>query len=157
VHDWAVTEAQGTVVVLPGVPNMDGLVVDDGRVPYPDTTPDFVKILRRHGLTVTFSEPREDRRYVTHKAFELWLPIVNFVFDALLALEAGILAELLKDYLYGEPDDGGGDAQAPEPGILHIDWRVSRSDGTAEEFKANGSPAAVLEAVGEFEKHLRDG
>ena len=151
------TERELDVAVLPGVPSMDQIVVDDGRVPYPDTTPDFVKILRIRGLSATFSDARQDRRYVTHKAFEVWLPILQFGLEVVLALDAGILADLLKDYLHGVPEESDTEARVNEPRVLHVDWRVSRSDGSTEEFKADGSPDAVLKAIDDFEKHLRDG
>jgi hypothetical protein len=39
---------------------MDGRTIDDGRVPYPEGTQDFVKIVRHFGYDVVFTEPRED-------------------------------------------------------------------------------------------------
>ncbi len=98
------------VTVLPGVPNMARLTVDDGVVPFPDTTVDFVKILRERGIVVEYAVPREDRRYVGHKAYELWLPILEFSMDVLAGLEAGILVELVKTYL----DPPSGSAPTPD-------------------------------------------
>jgi hypothetical protein len=155
-NDGRMPDQQCVVTVLPGVPGMERLRVDDDRTPYPDSTQDFVKVLREHRLEATFLDDREDRRYVTHKAFELWLPILQFSIDAFLALQAGILGDLLKAYLFGGSDrEGGEDASAPA--ILHVDWRVKSSSGDTQRIVADGSPKAVLEALDRFERGLREG
>ena len=169
-----------SVAVLPGVPNMGGLTVDDGIVPFPDTTVDFVKILRAHGLNVEFTVAREDRRYVGHKAFELWLPILEFSRDVFIAIGGGLLVEAIKTYLeprtaqtdalgledsagdtppatperedasYAPPDDGAA------PAILHIEWHVTKPGGQRDSFVANGSAPDVFRALEEFEQRVRD-
>jgi hypothetical protein len=50
-----------SVTILSGVPGMPGLRIDDG-MPYPETTVDFVKILRNQGVEVDYETPREQRR-----------------------------------------------------------------------------------------------
>lgn len=134
---------------------MNGLRVDD-RVPYPDSTQDFVKILRQRGLEAAFGDDRGDRRYVTHKAFELWLPIIEFALEVLVALEAGVLADLLKDYLF-EGKAGEESDEPSGPAIVHVDWRVTSSSGDERRIVADGSAGAVLEALDRFEREVREG
>jgi hypothetical protein len=43
-----------------------------------------------------------------------------------------------------------------EHAIIHIDWRVSFSDGHEERFVADGDAAEVRQALIEFESHVRD-
>ena len=149
------SDQQRVVAVLPGVPGMDGLSVD-GRTPYPDSTQDFVKVLRERGLEAQFQDGRDERRYVTHKAYEAWLPVVQFGFDVLVAFQAGILADLLKDYLFGGVEGDGGDDR-PGPAILHVDWRVTSSSGDERRIVADGDSEAVLEALEKFEREVREG
>lgn len=149
------SDLQRVVTVLPGVPDMEGLSVD-GQTPYPDSTQDFVKVLREHGLQAEFRDGRSERRYVTHKAYEAWLPIVQFGFDVLMAFQAGILADLLKDYLFGGSGADDGDERTG-PAILHVDWRVTSSSGDERRIVANGRPEAVLEALDKFDREVREG
>jgi hypothetical protein len=136
-----------SVTILPGVPGMPELRVDDG-VPYPESTVDFVKVLRHQGVEVEYDVPRDQRRYVGHKAYELWLPIVLVAREVLVALEAGILVEWLKSYL---PAD-----QAKNPTLLHVDWRVRDESGTENRFRADGAAPDVLDALDVFERGIRD-
>lgn len=167
-----------SVAVLPGVPNMRGLTVDDGIVPFPDTTVDFVKVLRARGLKVEFTVARDDRRYVGHKAFELWLPILEFSRDLFIAIGGGLLVEAIKTYLdprteqtdTPELQESEGDTQPatsepenrsfapPEgatPAILHIEWHVTKPGGQRDTFVANGSAPDVFRALEEFEQRVR--
>lgn len=155
-----------SVTVLPGVPGMAGFTVDEGVVPFPDTTTDFVKVLQEHGVTVKFALPQEQRVYVGHKALEVWLPVLEFTRDLLTGIGAGLLVESLKAFL--EPNSAAGPMspveQLPEntelttaaTSILHVEWHVSTPDGQCETFKADGSVTDVLDSVGKFEQHLRD-
>jgi len=156
------------VTVVPGVPNMAGLTVDQGVVPFPDSTSDFVKLLREREIPVDFLVPREQRVYVGHKALELWLPILEFSRDLLISVESGLLVELLKSYLNPAGDRRPIDdieetreaaTAAPEPSrsaILHVEWHVSRPDGERQTFVANGSESSVLDALSRFEDHVRN-
>jgi hypothetical protein len=166
------SEASRYVTILPGVPGMEGLLIDDDRVPYPDSTPDVAKILKELGFEVRFTEARESRRYAGHKAFELWVPILQFTIEVLVAVEAGILLMILDEFLPGErrqntrldaPNSELVDAPAEvqhDPGseraFLHIDWRVSFPDGQEEGFVANGDATDVRRALRGFEDHVRD-
>lgn len=147
---------------------MESLRVDDERVPYPDSTHDVVKLLREFGFAVEFIEPADDRRYVGHKAFELWMPVLAFTVDVLSNFSAGILVELVKAYIepyYGETPDkaqeleSGNEVEEAQvvggTGILHVDWRVTTANGHEEQFVANGSADEVLKSLGRFEKHVR--
>lgn len=158
--------AAASVTVLAGVPNMAGLTVDDGVTPFPDTTTDFVKVLREHGVEVEYAVPRERRRYVGHKAFELWLPILECSRDVFLAVGSGLLVESIKDYLAPRTRDSDAAAvdradedSPPEsrpPAILHVEFHVQTHDGNRESFMANGAAPDVFRALEEFEEHLRD-
>lgn len=73
----------------------------------------------------------------------------------LLALQAGVLADLLKDYLFGATN-GEDNSDAPEPAVLHVDWRVTSSSGDVRRIVADGNAEAVLEALDKFERDIRD-
>lgn len=154
------------VTILPGVPGMAGLTVDDGRIPYPDTTTDFVKVLGGLGVQAAFIEPKAERRYVGHKAWEIWLPILQVTIEVLVATEAGLLVEIIKSYLVTDepPQDGtesadqlneAQDLDRAAP-LLHVDWRVTMQDGREERFVANGHAEEVQDALETFEQHVRD-
>jgi hypothetical protein len=136
------------VTVLPGVPGMPNLVADGGRVPYPDSTVDFVKILKELGVDVVFTEVKEERRYAGHKAAEHWLPILETSRDLLLGMSGGLFVEVIKSYL---------GADASDESVLHVDWRVKHADGREERFVADGASQDVLEALSEFERRNREG
>lgn len=160
------------VTILPGVPGMEGLTVDDDRMPYPDSTSDVAKILMELGLEVRFTEARELRRYVGHKALELWAPILQFTIEVLVAVEAGILLMILDEFLPGERRENTRLAasnselvDAPievrddpdsEHAFIHVDWRVSFPDGQEERFVVSGHAADVRRALSKFEDHVRD-
>lgn len=124
---------------------MNDFVVDGDKAPYPDSTPDFVKVLREAGFEAEFAESREDRRYVGHKAADVWLPILTFAGAVFSGAAGTLLAELIKGYL-GDTKDA----------LLHIDWRVQGQDGREERFRADGKAADVLQAADEFEQRLRN-
>jgi hypothetical protein len=156
------TDPTRQVTVMPGVPNMPGLTLDGGVVPFPDTTTDFVKVLQERGITAKFAVPRESRRYVGHKAFEVWLPILEFTRDVLIGLEAGLLVELIKTYLAPRATrsdatelDQGAAPEVAKPAILRVEWHVARPDGGRESFVANGSAGHVIEALTQFERRIR--
>lgn len=145
---------------------MEGLTVDNARVPYPDSTPDFVKVVSSLGLQVEFTEPKSERLYVGHKAAELWLPILEVTISVLVAFEAGLLVEIVKTFAgtdtskpgalegTGAPDQSESEEDAGP--LLHVDWRVRMADGREERFVANGDEESVSKALGEFERHVRD-
>lgn len=151
---------------------MEGLRVDEDRVPYPVCTPDIAKILKELGFECRFTEARESRRYVGYRALELWIPILQFTYEVLVEVEAGILVMILDKFLGEErllntrldapnselvdaptevqQDSGSGRA------FLHIDWRVSFPDGQEERFVAEGDASDVCRALRRFERHVRD-
>lgn len=147
---------------------MAGLTVDDGVVPFPDSTSDFVKLVLERGISVNYSVPRDQRIYVGHKAFELWLPILEFTRDLLIGIEGGLLVELLKSYLHPADDrrpaeiaeiktkDAAADPKASAPAILHVEWHVIRPDGERQTFIANGGESSVFDALARFEDHVRN-
>ncbi|MDT0212571.1 hypothetical protein Q9R29_01615 [Rothia sp. ARF10] len=151
---------------------MEGLTVDDEHVPYPESTPDFVKSARLLGLEVHFTEHRETRRYVGFKALEDWLPVLEVTRDLLVGVEGGLLVELLKVFLdrgatdveprldtapLEAPDDGAPtESRPPTPRtLLHVDWRVTDGERQSR-FRADGDAESVLRALAEFERNLRD-
>jgi len=121
--------------------------VDDDLTPYPDSTIDFVKVIRERGLDVRYELAPEDRRYAGHKAAEHWLPILEIARDVLIGIEAGLLVELIKGY-FGDDE--------PDKELLHVDWRVTHEDGSEERFIADGHGDEVIEALDAFERRLRD-
>lgn len=160
------TQRATDVTVLPGVPNMPRLKIDSGVAPFPNTTTDFVKILREHGISVEYSVPKDQRSYVALKAFELWLPILEFTQGMLTAVGSGILVELLKSYVHpnhsahpegvhqiGQNDDVT--SEETTPAILHVEWHVAKPEGERQTFVANGHMPEVLEALEKFEKNVR--
>lgn len=132
---------------MAGVPGMPDLRVDGNRVPYPDSTTDFVKVLRSLGFDPQFREPREDRRYVGHKALEVWLPILQIAQEILVSANADLLVGIIRSYFGG---------RIPDEGILHVDWRISTAEGHDEEFTANGPADEVVKALGIFERRTRN-
>ena len=140
------TRDRTRILILPGVPGMPDLRVDE-RVPYPDTTIDIAKSLRNAGYDVEFTEERDDRRYVGHKAYDVWIPILLLAREILVGVEAGLLVELLKGCFRGHP---------PEAGVLHVDWRVRTREGDEERIIADGRADEVMEALDAFERRLRD-
>jgi hypothetical protein len=88
--------------------------------------------------------------------------------NVLAGLEAGILVELVKTYVDPQsPSQSLPELEESEdvevlagesvsPAILHVEWRVIKHDGGTESFIANGSAADVMEALGKFERHVRD-
>jgi hypothetical protein len=136
-----VTEPPKVLKVLPGVPGMPDLR-DGERVPYPDSTVDFVKIARAAGLTPVFADVAADRSYAGHKAADHWLPILEVARDLLTGVSGGLFTWLVLDYL-------GADADGKD--VLHVDFRVKDADGSEKRFRADGPADDVLEALREFE------
>lgn len=145
-------KVRGTFKVLPGIPGMAG-VRDGDRIPYPDSTIDFVKVAREHGLEPTFLDTPDERSFAGHKAAEQWLPILEWSSTLLTGVGGGLMVELLKDYL---GMDGSSDADVLQDQTLHVDWRVTRPDGSEERFVADGASSEVLEALNEFERRNTD-
>lgn len=159
------TKRATDVTVLPGVPNMAKLKIDSGVTPFPNTTTDFVKVLREHGISVEYSVPKDQRTYVALKAFELWLPILEFTQSMLTAVGSGILVELLKSYVHpnrsSQPEgmqqihqNDDATSEEPTPGILHVEWHVAKPNGERQTFVANGHMPEVLESLEQFEKNV---
>lgn len=163
-HNGPMNPTNPVVTILPGVPGMESLRVDDGCVPYPTSTVDFVKVLREAGFEVQFTEPRETRQYVGHMAAEIRLPLLEMSLTVLAGVEGGLLVELIKHYLpdYGKKEVQSSDssenstATAPDCALLHVDWRITLPNGGEERFISNGLAPEVLELADRFERHVRD-
>lgn len=110
-----------------------------------------------------FRAPRAQRRV----SVSTWLPTLKVAIEVLVALEAGLLVEIVKEFLPGgatkeieapEKSDPANRATEPEPApaLLHVDWRIAMPDGREERFVANGDAKRVLESLDDFERHVRD-
>jgi hypothetical protein len=139
VHD------ESQIVICAGIPGKPGLAVEGGK-PYPDTAIDMAKVIREHGLTVSFEDDREKRKYVEHKATDVWLPILQVTIDILTGISSGLFTMLIADLL---------GADKAEKSILYVEYRVTDRRGKVQEFKAEGPGKEVMEAVDKFERRLR--
>ena len=132
------------VRVLAGLPR--SLTTPDGvDVVYPDTTIDMIKVMREVGLNVEFADPEAARTLVGHKAFDVWLPILEFSSTLLGGTASILLANLIQRYF---------DNRDAVP-VAHISWRVGMSDGSYEEFDFDGPSDLAVEAATVFETNLR--
>lgn len=136
------TSRESQVLICAGVPWIPTLAVEGGR-PYPDTAIDLAKLIRERGLTVSFEDERERRKYVEHKVADVFLPILQVTRDVLVGISGGLFAMLIADLL---------GVEGAKKSILHVEYRIVDSDGSVEEFKAVGAGEEVLEALDSFEQ-----
>lgn len=129
--------------MLPGIPGQPGADygLAEGVHPYPESTTDFVKMLRARGALVEYRDSREARAEVGFKAMEIWLPAVLSMLGNLLAI---VLWELLDEFTrkYGDP--------TTTDNVLHVSWEFELPDGTRSTFTAHGPGSQVRESFSEF-------
>ncbi|MCU1488230.1 MAG: hypothetical protein JWN67_4976 [Actinomycetia bacterium] len=143
------------VLVLPGFPDREVELGEPGGA-YPSTTLDVVKRLRALGLTVDFLEARSERREVTLKAHELWIPVLQVAQQVLIALGAWELTNALSLRSTSRQKD---DAQSPDsdPPILHVRLGVVREERRETRWiEVDGPPAEVARALQELKDELGD-
>jgi hypothetical protein len=105
---------ESQILICAGVPGKPGLTVEGGR-PYPDTAIDMAKAIRELGLTVSFEDDREDRKYVEYKAADVWLPILQVTVDVLTGISGGLFTMLIVNLL---------GLDKAEESILHVEYRL---------------------------------
>lgn len=150
VREWLkgrgqMASSDSEILICAGIPDKPGLVVEGGR-PYPETAIDVAKVIRERGLTVSFEDERDHRKYVEHKAADVFLPILQVVVGVLEGISGGLFTMIIADLL--------GPEEAKES-FLHVEYRIADSDGNMEEFKAAGPGEQVLEALDSFERRVR--
>jgi hypothetical protein len=133
---------ESQVLICAGVPGMPNLVVGDGS-PYPATAIDLAKLLRERGLAVSFADEADQRKYVQHNAADVWVPILEVARDLLIGISGGLFTQLIVDWL------GSDEAKKS---VLHVEYRITDSDGNVKQFKAEGPGNEVLEAIDSFER-----
>ena len=79
----------------------------------------MAKVIRERGFNPVFEAPREDRRYVSHNAADVWLPILKVAYDLLVRHPriGGLFSMLIWDLLGKDEADSS---------ILHVEERVGR-------------------------------
>lgn len=127
------TDSELQVIIRPGVPGLGFEELDGGHAGYASSADDLVKLLRERGVATDFDRPREERLEVTHKAADVWLPVIEVVRDLAIGVLGGCIVELVKD----------------EKTRLHA--KVGRSRrGATEWLELDGSRDEVIEAIDRF-------
>lgn len=91
-------DAGGPAVVLrPGVPGMGLETLDDGTAGYPSTSDDVIKLLLEQGVVAEYDRPLNERSEVTHKAADVWLPVLEIVRDLAIGILGGCIVELVAE------------------------------------------------------------
>lgn len=139
------TSDETHILICAGIPGNPDLEVEGGR-PYPETAIDLAKVVRERGLTVSFEDERNHRKYVEHKAADIFLPILQVASGILEGISGGLFTMVIADLL------GADDAKKS---ILHVEYRIVHPDGNIEEFKGVGPGEQVLEALDSFERRAR--
>jgi hypothetical protein len=86
------------VVVLPGFPRgADPPGLPEGESPYPDTTADFLKLLRERGLSVDYAQPHEKRAVVAQWSDDFIAPVLAFTAQALASGAGELLADIVRN------------------------------------------------------------
>jgi hypothetical protein len=133
------------VLVLPGLPGNLTKPVGEQAV-YPDTTIDMVKVLTEYGLEPEFVD-HEERTLVSHKALDIWLPILEFTSNLATGVAGGLLVNLIQSFFVG----------ADMPRVVHISWRVQKPDGTLSEFDYDGPVDGAIRSAETFGRSLDPG
>lgn len=137
----------GVVSIRSGVPGLGKVTPDAEHEPYPTSTIDVVKILREKGYDVSFDLEEEDRQYAGHFAADVWLPILEIAGSLLLGIAGNLMSQIIIDYI--------GEAEARRS-VLHVEYIITRADGSSETFRADGTGEHVLRALDEFEERIRE-
>ena len=106
----------------------------------------MAKVIRERGFNPIFEVAKEDRKYVSHNAANIWSPILQVAQNLLLGTAGGLFSMLIWDLL--------GEDEAKSK-ILHVEERVIDADGTEHIFKADGKGEDVTKALNEFEQRFR--
>jgi hypothetical protein len=128
------------VIVLPGVPFYDAPTRPEHL--YPATTIDILKILRTKGVSIDYAEPSHGRATLELMAWEYWVPIVVFGYEALAHGVGGLFTEAVLGLI--------GKANTGRTKMYARVGRVTRDDETIEWLEASGRTDAVIPALREF-------
>ena len=138
---------ESKVVIRAGIPGMQD-PEDQNEHHYPAGTSDFVKLLREQDFTVLYEHDKSERTLVSHKAFDVWLPILDFTANVVANVPANIVSTLILNYFRAMK-------QRPEDSTLHVKYLMRDKKGTVVEFEANGPGADVLQAIERFDSNAR--
>ncbi len=128
--------------ILRGIPGMAELEVNAQRSIYPDTAIDLAKVIRQDGYAVVFEDPEDRRMFVSHKAADIWLPIIQVSSDLLVGISGGLFTALILDLL-GKKDT--------EESILHVEYEVVDKKGNRRRLRSDGPGPDVIKAIAQFE------
>ena len=106
----------------------------------------MAEIICRQGYTAAFEDDEAHRKYISLKAADIWLPILQVTQELLIAISGGLFTDLIEGLL--------GERKSNE-GILHVEYRVVDREGQIRYFKASGRGEDVLKAANEFEDQVR--
>ena len=132
--------ADPDIIIHAGVPGLGYEAMEDGSGGYPSTAVDMVKLLREGGVVADYDRPPEERSELTHKAADMWLPILEVVKDLGIGVLGGCIVELVKD---------------PRTRV-HV--KVGRRrNGQTTWIEASGERDDVVKTIDEFLSHEDDG
>jgi hypothetical protein len=131
--------ARNSVLIVPGVPNYTPSGAAEAL--YPPTVIDLVKLVRQAGAPIDFADDRK-RAYLVLKANEVWLPILLFVEEALIAGFGVIVGDALRELI------GYGEGRRPKLNVKM--GKLRNEDETIEWMSADGDADDVLEAIDSF-------
>lgn len=140
--------AKTEVVVRAGIPGMQADPEGNGEHRYPADVSDFVKLLRERGCIVSYEHEKPERTLVEFKAFEIWMPILDFTANVAANVPANIVSTLILDYLQIMKRE-------PKDTTLHLKYLRRDTKGNVVEFEADGRGPDVLKAIEEL--GLNDG
>lgn len=135
-------------MVRAGIPGMQD-PEDNGEHRYPAGMSDFVKLLREQEFAVSYEHDKSERTLVGFKAFEVWLPILDFTASVVTNIPANIVATLILNYFQNMKE-------SPEDSMLHVKYSMRNKKGKVVEFEANGRGADVLKAIEKFDSNARE-
>ncbi|MEC3980418.1 hypothetical protein [Amycolatopsis sp. H20-H5] len=136
------------VVIRAGVPGMDSERAN-GEHRYPASASDFMKLLREQGFSVEYEHERAERTLVEFKAFDVWVPVLDFTLNVLANIPANIVATAIMNYFHAMRRD-------VKDSILHVEYSMRKENGDVVKFKADGAGSDVVEAIKAFDLDIRD-
>jgi hypothetical protein len=137
--------SQGEILICSGLPDQPDLGSQRGA-PYPNIAIQMAEVIHRNGYVATFEDDETHRNYVSLKAIDIWLPILQVAQGILIGISGGLFTNLIEDLL--------GERKSKES-ILHVEYRIVDREGRIRYFKASGQGKDVLKAVNDFEDQVR--
>ncbi|MEV7046624.1 hypothetical protein [Amycolatopsis sp. NPDC051061] len=140
--------SENKVVVRAGVPGKDDGSAE-GEHHYPTSTSDFVKLLRELGFSVDYEHEKSQRALVGYKAFDVWVPVLDFGLNVLANIPANIVATTIMNYFHATKRN-------VQDSVLHVEYSVHKKNGDVVKFKADGAGPDVLKAIEQFDRNVRE-